>query len=182
MLASFSPADWEWLHDREEKSDIDCLWPRWIKQFFDEISRFIPVASPVYSPRKKSLLWLTYQLRRLISFKNKMYRRAVRVASSDAWTEYCKVRIKCTNAIKAAKADNNRRQAKVLADPSCNATTWRKVACALCGFDKRSNTTEISPLQTDIGHKKFILNDGEKADLPNDVRYVNQTTLYIPPS
>ena len=53
MLASFFPADWEWLHDREEKSDIDCLWTRWKKQFFDEISRFIPVASPVYSPRKK---------------------------------------------------------------------------------------------------------------------------------
>ena len=123
---------------------------------------------------------MTYQLRRLISFKNKMYRRAVRVASSDAWTEYCKVRNKCTNAIKAAKADNNRRQAKVLADPSCNATTWWKVARALCGFDKRSTTTEIPPLQTDIGHKKFTLNDEEKADLLNNV-YICQRN-YIPTS
>ena len=108
-----------------------------------------------------------------------MYRRAVPVASSDAWTEYSKVRNKCTNAIKAAKADNNRRQA-VSADPSCIATTWWKVARALCGLDKRSTTTEISPLQTDIGYKKFTLNDEEKADLLNNV-YICQPN-YIPTS
>ena len=155
-----------------KESGVGCLWARWGKRFFDKISRFIPVASPVYSPRIKLPPWLTYQLRRLISFKNKMYRRAVRVASSDAWTEYCKVRNKCTNVIKAARADNNRRQAKVLADPSCYATTWWKVGRTLCEFDKRSTTTEIPPLQTDIGHKKFTLNDEEKADLLKDV-YVN---------
>ena len=66
----------------------------------------------------------------------------------------------------------------MLADPSCNATTWWKVARALCGFDKRSTTTEIPPLQTDIGHQKVTVNDQEKADFLNDVS-VNQTTSLL---
>ena len=60
MLKSFCPSNWEWLH-HSDSTDIDSLWSRWKKQFFEEIDHFIPTRSTAPSS-EKSKPWFTSYL------------------------------------------------------------------------------------------------------------------------
>ena len=137
MLKSFSPSHWEWLHYRDG-TDIDSLWSRWKKQFFEEVDHFIPTCSTAPSSQK-SKPWFTSYLQYLIRVKNRLYRRAMRTQSVENWGTYRLARNKCNNAVKLAKRTYIQQQANTLANGTCPTPTWWKLAWQLCGFDKRNS-------------------------------------------
>ena len=76
MAKSFHPKDWQFVLS-EDVTDINQLWSKWKKQFFHEVEKFVPTS--LRRPSSKRFPpWFTKHVRRLITTKHRLYRRAVR--------------------------------------------------------------------------------------------------------
>ena len=171
MAKSFHPKDWQFVLS-EDVTDINQLWSKWRKQFFHEVEKFVPT-SPRRPSSKRFPPWFTTHVRRLITTKNRLYRRAVRSRLPEHWEVYCSVRNKCNKSVRLAKSAHLKAQGEILADANCPPSKWWQVARNLCGFSRATNDSQIPPLRSSNGN--FAAVDLEKAELLNEV-YVNQNT------
>ena len=82
--------------------DIDASW----SSFLDVFTACIKDSVPSRRQKKQTKSWITPEIRKLITLKNRLFRRAKKTGCDNLWTRYKSFRNKLSNSIKLAHANH----------------------------------------------------------------------------